>query len=113
MEDAELSIQANQTIQLSPPTTGPYAGITIYQERSNHMTLTINGTADSVVTGFIYAPGAHVFYAGNSATTATPGCLRMVGNTIELTGNSAMTSNCTGQLGGRTMFAGRYMTLVR
>lgn len=113
MEDAELSIQANQTIQLSPPTTGPYAGITIYQERSNHTTLTINGTADSVVTGFVYAPGAHVFYAGNSATTATPGCLRMVGNTIELTGNSAMTSNCSGQLGGRTMFAGRYMTLVR
>jgi len=113
MENAELSIGANQLIQLSPPTTGPYAGITIYQERSNNKPLTINGTSGSEVSGFIYAPGAHVFYAGNSSTSGTGSCLRVVANTIELTGNSSMISDCSAQLGGRTMFAGRYMTLVR
>lgn len=112
MEDAQFSINGNELLQLTPPTSGPYAGISIYQEKSNTNTISINGTSDSYISGFIYAPGAHVFYAGNSTTT-TSECLRIVGKTIEMTGNSDIKSDCTAQLGGREMFAGRYMALVR
>ena len=113
MEGAELSINGNEVVKLTAPTTGPYAGIAIYQEKANTSSITINGTSGSFMSGFVYAPGAHIFYAGNSATTAESSCLRLVGNTIELNGNSDLKSDCTAELGGRSMFAGRFMSIVR
>lgn len=113
MEGAEFSINANQTVQLSPPESGAYAGITIYQERGNTSPLSINGGAGSEVTGFVYAPSAHVFHAGNSAMTTEGECVRIVGNTVEMTGNSSVSLDCEEELGGRKMFAGRYMIVVR
>jgi hypothetical protein len=113
MGDAEFSVNGNEVVQLTPPSSGDYAGTTIYQEKSNDNTITINGTSDSYVSGFVYAPGGHVFYAGNSATSTQSECLRIVGNTVEMTGNSDIKSDCTAELGGREMFAGRYMSIVR
>ena len=99
MEDANFSVNGNEIVQLSPPTSGPYAGITIYQERSNDNPLTINGASGSQVSGFVYAPGAHVFYAGNSATTGLGGCMRLVGKTIEMTGNCGYKVGLYGRTG--------------
>ncbi len=113
MEGAEFSVNGNEVVQLTPPTSGPYAGITIYQEKSNTTEIKINGTSGSYITGFVYAPGAHVFYAGNSATTTQSACLRLVANTIEMTGNSSMKSDCSAELGDRSMFASRYISIVR
>lgn len=112
MEDASFGITANQTVQLSPPDSGYYAGITIYQERGNDSPLVINGGAGSAISGFVYAPSAHVFHAGNSTMT-TGECLRIVGNTVEMTGNSSVSLDCVGKLGGRSMYAGRQMVIVR
>jgi hypothetical protein len=112
MEDAEFDLNGNEIVQLSPPATGDYAGIAIYQARDNTSELRINGGADSEISGFIYAPNAHVFYAGN-ATVATNKCLRIVGNTIELTGNSGVSIDCQGVLGGRAMNVGRSMVIVQ
>jgi len=113
MEDAQFTINGNERVQLTPPTSGEYAGILIYQEKTNDNTISINGTSDSYVSGFIYAPSGHVFYAGNSTSTTNSACLRIVGNTIEMTGNSDLKSDCTAELGGREMFAGRFMAIVR
>ena len=112
MEGAEFTVNANQVVKLSPPEDGDYAGITIYQERGNSETLTLNGGADSLVSGVVYAPDAHIFYAGNSTTT-TDGCLRMVGGTIEMAGNSGVNFDCGGLAAEPPMYAGRYMTLVK
>ena len=113
MEGAEFSTNANETIDLSPPTSGDYAGITVYQEKANTLTLSINGTADSKLTGFVYAPGAHVFYAGNSNMAGSGDCIRVIGDTIEMTGNSKLAANCNAALGNRDMYAGRVIMLVR
>jgi hypothetical protein len=113
MEGAQFSINANQLIQLSPPDTGDYAGIVIYQEIGNTSALTINGTAGSEITGFVYAPGAPVVHAGNAAVSGERKCLRIVGKTVALTGNSRIALDCKDQLGGHQMYAGRQMTIVR
>ena len=113
MEGAEFTSNANEIINLSPPSEGSYAGITIYQERTNTNAVVINGGSGSNVTGFIYAPGAHVFYAGNSDMSGSGQCIRIVGNTVEMTGNSSVASNCEAELGGKKMYAGRIITLVR
>jgi hypothetical protein len=115
MEGATFDSNANEVIDLSPPTsaTDPYAGITIYQEKANTAQLTINGGAGSLVTGFVYAPGGHVFYAGNSTMSGSGDCIRVVGNTVEMTGNSAVKADCSAELGGRQMYAGRLIALVQ
>lgn len=113
MEDAEFSINGNEIVQLSPPETGPYAGISIYQEKSNTNTVSINGTSGSYIDGFIYAPGAHVSYTGNAGATADGECLRIVGNTVEFNGNSRYAANCEGKLGDHDLTAGRHISIVR
>ena len=115
MEGATFELERQRSHDLSPPTsaTDPYAGITIYQDKANTAQLTINGGSGSLVTGFIYAPGAHVFYAGNSTMSGSGDCIRVIGNTVEMTGNSAIKANCSAELGGRAMYAGRIITLVK
>jgi hypothetical protein len=110
--DANFSINGNELVQLSPPSSGPYAGITIFQEKGNTNTVSINGTSGSYVNGYVYAPDALVFYAGNAAATASTKCLRIVGKTVEMTGNSDIKSDCSVELGGREMFASRYLSIV-
>ena len=53
--------------------------IAIFQDRGNTPALNVNGGAGSMVTGFIYAPSADVFYAGNSTMTGDGECIRIVG----------------------------------
>ena len=113
MENSQLYINANEQVNLSPPTSGPYAGITIYQAHGNTQALTMNGGSGSVVSGFIYAPDAPITYTGNSDMSAQGSCLRLVGDTVTMTGNSAVKSDCSAELGGRAMYAGRMITLAK
>ena len=113
MEGAEFGSNANEVIVLTPPSAGPYAGLTIYQESTNTSPLVINGTSGSNVEGFLYAPGAAITYAGTADMAAGGQCLRLVARTIEMTGNSNVASDCGGVLGGRTMYASRVLTLVK
>ncbi|WP_413466492.1 TadE/TadG family type IV pilus assembly protein [Mesorhizobium sp. B4-1-4] len=113
MEGAQIYINANEQVTLSPPTSGTYAGITIFQDRGNTSPLTLNGGAGSVISGFIYAPDAPIFYAGNSDMNSQGDCIRLVGDTVQMTGNSAVQSDCAAALGNREMYAGRLITLVK
>jgi Flp pilus assembly protein TadG len=113
MEGAQFTANANNVVKLSPPASGDYAGITIFQDHGNTSPLTINGTSGSQVSGFIYAPDAPITYTGNSDMTASGECLRVVGDTVEMNGNSAVKSDCSAELGGREAYAGRVVTLVK
>ncbi|MFU0505764.1 TadE/TadG family type IV pilus assembly protein [Pseudaminobacter sp. NGMCC 1.201702] len=111
VDGAELNINANQLINLSPPTTGPYGGITIYQERGNTTPMTLNGGAGTSLNGFVYAPDAHITYTGNS-DTGSNACVRIVGDTVTMTGNSVVKSDCGAALADREMYASRSVVLV-
>ena len=52
-----ITLSGNGSFNLSPPTTGTYAGIVIFQPRDNTKALTFSGNA-SGMTGTIYAPAA-------------------------------------------------------
>ncbi|CAN7687369.1 TadE/TadG family type IV pilus assembly protein [Mesorhizobium sp. LjNodule214] len=113
MEGAEIYLNANETVNLSPPTSGPYAGITIFQDHGNTSALTLNGGANSVISGFVYAPDAPISYAGNSDMSGQGDCLRLVGKTVQMTGNSSVRTDCAALLGDREMYAGRLIKLVK
>lgn len=91
---ATISMNGNATVNLSASTTGTYAGILLYSDRSNVMaTNKINGTATSVMTGAIYMPSQQVQILGNF--TGANGCMQVVADEIYYSGNSTFGTNCS------------------
>ncbi len=76
-----ISLSGNGTFNLSPPTTGTYAGVLIFQPADNASRLSISGNASSV-TGEIYAPAAQLFESGNAQMSAS-----IVVDTLTISGN--------------------------
>jgi hypothetical protein len=64
-----ISISGQGTVTLSPPTSGPYAGITIFQDRASTIqpAASITGGVGFNITGTFYTPGAQLNITGNSA----------------------------------------------
>ena len=65
-----ISLSGNGSYHLTPPTTGTYAGIVIFQARDNSKALTVSGNA-SGMTGTIYAPAAQLSESGNAQLNAS------------------------------------------
>ena len=76
-----ITLSGNGSYNLSPPTTGTYAGIVIFQSRDNTKALTLSGNA-SGMTGTIYAPAAQLAESGNAALNAA-----VVVDTMTISGN--------------------------
>lgn len=79
-----LTLNGSSTSNLSAPTSGAYAGILVYQSRSDSSQLTMNGSNSSVFNGAIYAPTARIVDNG-SGTAGAYGLL--VGDTIRINGS--------------------------
>jgi hypothetical protein len=65
---ASINMSGNGTVNLTPMTTGPYEGITLFQARDNSQGATLNGNGNLSITGTIYAPGANLTAIGNGNT---------------------------------------------
>jgi hypothetical protein len=106
------------TLSMTPPTTGDYRGISIYQDRraidadNSAPENRINGGASSNVQGVIYTPGRSLSMLGGGSITA-PICLQVVGKRVEFTGNSFIKlSSLCGGYGMDPIAAGRLVRLV-
>jgi hypothetical protein len=113
LEDASITFGANETINLTAPTEGDYAGIVIFQAPGNTADLKMNGTADSRITGFIYAPDAHVDLTGNVSVSDEGHCTRIVAGTIRFIGNSSIRTDCEEELADREIEIEDYVRLTR
>jgi hypothetical protein len=83
-------------VQLSAPTSGPYAGILIFADRDNPYAVhRLNGNSSSFYEGILYAPSTHIEYSGNAAVIA-PRCTQIVAATVEVIGNAKLGINCAG-----------------
>ncbi len=63
-----ISFSGNTTVNLSAPTSGPYAGVLIFQSRDNYRALALSGNA-SASGGTIYAASAALVLSGNANVT--------------------------------------------
>jgi len=86
------SINANTVMNISAPTTGPYAGLALWFGDSSPVTY--NGSNSGTFKGAIYAPDANVSYAGNGGSSST--CTRLVAGAITLSGGAAAVFNNSG-----------------
>lgn len=110
MADGTLTVNGNASLDLQAPTEDDiknnpglgldsYAGILFMNARSNINPMGFNGTGETNLDGFIYSAAGEVDYSGNNGTSST--CLRIVADTIKLTGTTNMKSDCSEALGGR------------
>lgn len=99
------------TANLVSPETGPYKGISIYQDRraATGVQNTISGNVGSSFEGAFYFPKQEVKFVGTSGVTFK--CVQMVAWTVVFSGTSSVENDCSGAGGGGT-FAGQAVRLV-
>ena len=62
-----INISGGGAVNISPPTTGIYAGITIFQERSSTNIVSLTGNGQMQVSGTFYVAGGTLKTTGNGA----------------------------------------------
>ena len=62
-----VSITGSGAVNWTPPTTGIYQGLSIFQDRSSTATVTISGGGSMYITGTFYAAGAQMNINGSGA----------------------------------------------
>jgi hypothetical protein len=101
-----LDMNANGQISATAPTTGKWAGMSLYQDRratdtapTGNITSSspnkINGNSTAKITGVIYFPSQQITYNGTGTGSAT--CTQFVAKRIYWSGNSGLnnfTKNC-------------------
>ena len=66
---ASIVFGNNNTLTLSAPTSGTYAGVSFYQDRSNNTAITFNSNSGLYITGAFYAPSASVSFGNHIGYT--------------------------------------------
>lgn len=109
---ATITINGGAKINLTAPTTGPYAGVFLYQDRRASLANQANdisGNSTSVMQGAIYFPAQKVKFTGNSGLNTN--CLQIVARRVEFTGSSTVTNSCPTNSGAGS-FNGYQVKLV-
>jgi hypothetical protein len=79
------------TVRLSPPTSGPYTGIEIFQDRTSPVTLQIAGQGGMQIYGTFYAASALMKITGSSTTNIDIIGSQYISDTLQAGGNGNYT----------------------
>jgi hypothetical protein len=93
--NARVSLNGNAYMNVTAPTSGTYSGILFFGSRTNSYSsdISLNGTADSALTGVIYAPAQPVTFIGDME--GANGCTQIVSKTISWNGNATLALDCS------------------
>jgi hypothetical protein len=83
-----INLTGNGIVNLSPMTSGPYQGVTLFQDPSNTSDSKMAGNGNLNVTGTIYAPAANLTDTGNGATDVFGS--QIIANSLTLKGNGTV-----------------------
>ncbi len=89
-KSGSLSLSSNTTLNLSAPTSGTWASIAIFQDRSDSTPLLLSSNSAMVLTGAVYAPAANLTLASNAVTDLYS---ILVASTIYISSNSTININ--------------------
>jgi hypothetical protein len=79
-----IAVSGNATLNLSAATSGPYAGLVIFQSRTDTQALNFSGNGVGSLSGTVYAPAAQVNLSGNASLQN----VSLLCNTLTLSGNA-------------------------
>ena len=88
----QLTLSGGTNITLTPPTSGPYAGLTYFQDRSSTKPLIFNGGSGNSISGTVYAAGAQAQVSGGTNTKVGS---QFVVNTLSVSGGATVNLNTT------------------
>jgi Flp pilus assembly protein TadG len=91
-----VTINGGATVNLTPPTTGPLAGIVMFADRGTPVgtSFKFNGGSSQYLGGAIYIPTGAVSFSGGAGTSMS--CTQLIADTITFTGSSNFAINCSG-----------------
>jgi len=106
-----LQLNSSSIANLTAPTTGTYAGVVYFQDRSNSAGVDFDSATSSVIQGFIYAPAAAITLNSDSSINQYNGA---IGDTIIINSgaNWTMNANYSTLPGGSPVGAGSGVTSV-
>jgi len=87
-----ISITGQGTVNMSPPDTGLYKGILIFQDRTASTTITVTGNGGFTIGGTFYAANALVSISGNGDAHIGS---QYISRYLDLGGNGALTIDYT------------------
>ena len=82
---AAISMTGNGAVNLTPLSTGPYAGLALFQDRSDSNGDTLTGNGNLNITGTVYAPSASLTAVGNGTTDVFGS--QIIANRLTVKGN--------------------------
>jgi hypothetical protein len=91
-----ISLTGSGSVALSPPTSGTYKGITLFQERSSNKQVSITGQGNMNMTGTFYAAKAKVSITGQGGYNNPIGS-QWIAWQLYVTGSGSFTVNYNGQ----------------
>jgi hypothetical protein len=80
----DVSISGQGAVSLSPPTSGIYKGMSIFQDRNADVPVSITGNGQFNVRGTVYAANAHVMVEGNGDLAIAS---QYISRTLDVGGN--------------------------
>jgi len=84
----EMDFNGSGYVTLTPPTSGPYQGISLFQDRLNNQPLYFRGSTSVQITGAIYAPAAKVEVSSTFSGNTVGGAI--IADTLSLSGSAAV-----------------------
>jgi hypothetical protein len=98
-----INLSGSGSISLSPMTSGTYAGLTIFQDRSNTASATMSGGSNISNTGTFYFPDATLTMSG-SGSVGVMGS-QFIANKLTFSGTSGVQINYNSSVAGSSSLA--------
>ena len=93
LKGGEFSANGSGGLTVGPLTTGPYAGLSIYMDRSNSNDISFTGSATSSFTGTVYAPASSYTATGSGGNFVVDSQIICSDSDIKGSGNFSLVYN--------------------
>ncbi len=103
VESGSLNLSGNGAVNLTPPASGPYQNITIFQPSTNTSSPSISGNGNMNMLGTLYFPTAELNLSGNAGATPIPGD-QIICYDLNISGNAAFTIQTGARFGQVVMY---------
>ncbi len=87
-----LNLSGGTNVNLTPPTSGTYAGLTYFQDRNSTKPLNLSGGSANSISGTIYAAGAQAQLSGGSNSKVGS---QFIVNSLNVSGGANVNINTT------------------
>ncbi len=65
----KVDLSGSGSATLTPPASGPYSGITLFQNQSSNVPVNISGSSDFTLSGTFYLAGAQLRVSGSGGSS--------------------------------------------